>query len=338
MTQSPLITAVITTFERPKFLQKAIESVQNQTVSQLSISIFDSASQDETEAMVREIAQKDSRISYYRYLKAVSPVQNYQFGMQQVKTPFFSFLSDDDFLLPHFYEKALLLLEKYPSAEFFLGSTIDASLNAKPISAEAQKWPDREFYFPTEGLLHVISSYFNWTGALYRTKTAQMFSLNPDVVSGDYDFILRLAAHYPFTFSRSPCAVFTHHSTSFSNHCGLKLIYPTLLKIADSIYKLRPAEEFPSLKNAFSRSFLRKGLRIGIQSLIQKNFVELRSLSQIIRTECSTYFWGRTLPLLFEGLCRSPLLCSLFLKAFSGYRRLKSFKVQRYLKKHSINP
>jgi glycosyltransferase involved in cell wall biosynthesis len=336
MTQTSIITAVITTFERPKLLRRAIESVQKQTMGNLSILVFDSASEDETASMVEDLAKNDPRIVYYRHPKVVSPVENYQFGVGQVKTPFFSFLADDDFLLPNFYERALFLLGKHPSAEFFLGSTIDAVLNAKPISAEARNWPDQEFYFPEEGLPHVIRSYFNWTGAVFRTKTARDLPLNAEVVPGDFDFILRLAAQHPFAFSSSPCAVFTHHPGSFSNHCGLKLIYPSLFQIADAVYKLRPEAELAFLKDAFTRSFLRKGLRVGIQNLMQRNFIELQLLTQVLRTECSGYFLGRALPFLFELLGRFSFLRYLFLKAFSCYRWLKSFKLQNHLKGHSI--
>jgi hypothetical protein len=279
--------------------------------------------------MVTKMAKNDSRITYYRHTKIITAVQNYQFGMEQVKTPFFSFLSDDDLLLPDCYKTALSLLKKYPAAQFFLGSTIDTALNAQPISAEAQNWPDQEFFLPPQGLPHVIHSYFNWTGALFRTQIAM--PLNPDVVTGDYDFILRLAAQHPFAFSRIPCAIFTHHPNSFSSHCGLKLIYPSLLTIANTVYTLRPTSELPTLKALFTSTFLRNCLRIGIQNVIHQNFTELKQLNQVLRTEYPFSFPSRILRLLFNLLRFSPFR-SLFLKAFSLYRQLKSSKVQSYLK------
>ena len=332
MIEPPLITTVITTFERPKLLRRAIESAQRQTLSSLTIFVYDSASRNETGEMVLGMAKKDPRIKYFRHPNRVTAVQNYQFGIDRVKTPFFSLLSDDDYLLPQFYEKALHFLNKYPSAQFFLGSTIDADTNGKPISALARNWPDREYLLPFEGLPLAIRSYINWTGALYRTNPAQKLPLNPNVVPGDYDFILRLAAQYPFAFSPHPCAVFTHHAGSFSSHCGLKLIYPSLFDIAKSIYPLRPEGERPQIKIAFDLFFLRSALRIGIQNLIHKDLGELELLSQAIRAACPTYFLGKILPPLFDFLRQSSFFRFLFLSAFFFYRRCKSLRVKRYLR------
>lgn len=326
-----LITTVIPTFQRPQLLKRAIESVQNQTISPLTILVSDSASQDETEEMVREIGKKDPRVFYYRHPSPITAVQNFEFGLQWVKTPFFSFLADDDLLLPSFYEKGLSLLEKYPQAEFFLGSTLDAFLNGKPISAQALHWPDKEFFLPAEGLPLAIRYYFNWTGALFRTKTAQAHSINPNVVPGDYDYILHHAARYPFTFSSSPCAVFTHHAGSFSNHCGLKLIYPSLPLIAHSICNLRPPIETASLKQLFHRAFLRKSLQIAIQNLKKKNFAEIDSLREALQTEYPSLA-GKMLSSLLWILTRFSLGRISFLTAFSFYRWLKSSRVKSYLK------
>lgn len=330
MLKETIITAVIPTFQRPTLLKRAIASVQNQTFSELEILVLDSNSLDETEDVVREIAKKDPRVTYYKHPQGVTAVENFEFGLRQVKTPFFSFLADDDHLLPSFYETALLLLNKYPEAEFFLGSTLDAFLNAKPISAQAQHWPDKEFFLPKEGLPLVIQHYFNWTGAVFRTRTAQKHSLNPDVVPGDYDYIVSLAARYPFTFSSKPCAVFTHHTGSFSNHCGLQLIYPSFFKIAESIYKIRPEDETEHLKKIFARVFLRKSVQISLQNLRKKNFQELYDLRKIIH-EQHFGFSGKVLVSLLSifRFSRIPILI-----AFSGYRFLKSLKINYYLKKY----
>ena len=49
---------------------------------------------------------------------------NYQYALSQVKTPFFSFLSDDDLILPWFYEEALKGFQQFPQCAFFAGSAI----------------------------------------------------------------------------------------------------------------------------------------------------------------------------------------------------------------------
>jgi hypothetical protein len=51
----------------------------------------------------------------------------------------------------------------------------------------------------------------------------------------DYDFVLRLAATFPFAISKKPCALFMIHSDSYSLKSGLKLFWPSWQKIAQNL-------------------------------------------------------------------------------------------------------
>ncbi|MGH9450712.1 MAG: hypothetical protein ACRD11_09230, partial [Terriglobia bacterium] len=71
--------------------------------------------------MVDELAKEDSRVQYHCHPENIGSLPNFIYGAERVETPFFSFLSDDDLLLPAFYETALAGFEKYPEA--FLSAT-----------------------------------------------------------------------------------------------------------------------------------------------------------------------------------------------------------------------
>ena len=62
----PLITVIITTYNRVNLLEKAILSVINQTYKNLEIIISDNHSEDGTEELCEKYAKTDSRIIYYR--------------------------------------------------------------------------------------------------------------------------------------------------------------------------------------------------------------------------------------------------------------------------------
>ena len=328
-----MITAVITTFQRPALLRRAIESVQKQTWKEVVIFVSDSASNDETEKMVRSMAKEDARIVYHRHPEIITSIQNYQFVIDWVKTPFFSILSDDDLLFSDFYEKAIASLTKYPRAQFFLGSTIDAYLDGRPISGDALAWPHQELFEPAEGVQWVIRSYFNWTGALFRTQVAQQARLDVELVPIDYDFILRLAAQYPFTFSAEPCALFTHHRGSFSNHCGLPLIWPSFSKIRKTLSVLRPVEEQRDLKRIFDRNYKRKFLQISIQCIGRDDQAQLNAIAQACQLEFPKSKFQFALTALFR-IVKVPVFRTLFLKLFQAYRFVKKVRVQNYLKSH----
>src|SRR5579863_6759827 len=116
MRNSPLITTVIPTFNRANLLKLAIASVQSQTFRDFQILVLDNASSDNTANFVSLLSEQDSRIKYHRHSTNIGAAANFKYGYEQVNTPFFSFLSDDDVLLPGFYERAYQLLTKYPEA------------------------------------------------------------------------------------------------------------------------------------------------------------------------------------------------------------------------------
>src|SRR5262249_21644961 len=122
--KSAAITTIIPTFRRPDLLKRAIWSALSQTRRDLIVLVCDNASGDETAAVVAEATKRDSRVRYRCHPKNIGLVANFQYGMSQVETPYFSFLSDDDLLLPWFYELALASLERAPSAMFFASRSI----------------------------------------------------------------------------------------------------------------------------------------------------------------------------------------------------------------------
>jgi hypothetical protein len=54
-------------------------------------------------------------------------MENFAHGISKVSIPFFNILSDDDFILPGFYNTAMRSLEEYPEAGFFFGGLLFAA-------------------------------------------------------------------------------------------------------------------------------------------------------------------------------------------------------------------
>src|SRR5689334_15432360 len=95
------ITTIIPTYRRPQLLRRAIQSVLNQTYPHFQLWVYDNASGDETADVVAEFMQKDPRVKYHCHPHNIGAVANFNYGMAQVTTAYFSFLSDDDVVLPH---------------------------------------------------------------------------------------------------------------------------------------------------------------------------------------------------------------------------------------------
>ena len=58
---TPLVSIIIPTFDRPRYLQEAIESGLAQTYSNIEVLVFDNGTQDETLAVASDAVRRDPR-------------------------------------------------------------------------------------------------------------------------------------------------------------------------------------------------------------------------------------------------------------------------------------
>lgn len=217
MRDSPLITCVIPTYRRPRMLARAIQSVLNQTFNRLRVLVTDNASGDGTGEVVRRIQANDPRVSYHCQPSNIGMSANFAYGMSRVDTPFFSLLSDDDVLLPDFYETAYSKFEKYPQAILVATEvpcvTEDGRLDSEPLSL----WDRMGLFNPPEGAYRVASiAHPTMTGILFRGEFLQTPYAYPDARyhGGDYEIIMEAALHYPIVTVGKVGALFVGHRGS----------------------------------------------------------------------------------------------------------------------------
>ncbi|MFC2016528.1 glycosyltransferase family 2 protein [Chloroflexota bacterium] len=205
----PIITTIIPTYRRPKLLKKAINSVLKQTYPNFQVCVYDNASGDDTASVVAEIAKADHRVKYYCHAENIGGVNNFQYGLEHVETPFFSFLADDDLIFPEFYETALVGFESFPESMFSATDVIHMDMQGNILNSVLETWTPG-FYRPPDGLRAVLKhGHSEWTGILFRKEVIDNVGLlDPTIWCMDLDFTLRIAARYPFVVSKRPGATF----------------------------------------------------------------------------------------------------------------------------------
>jgi len=107
MSNQPLVSIIIPTYNRARLFREALTSAQAQTYGPLEIVIVDDASTDETPKIARSAADADDRVRFIQQEHNVGPNRNWQAGVQQARGDYFCFLADDDTLLPTFAETLL---------------------------------------------------------------------------------------------------------------------------------------------------------------------------------------------------------------------------------------
>ncbi len=208
----PLITVIIPTFRRPESLRRAISSVQHQTFSAFQVCVYDDASRDKTQAVVAELAGTDSRIKYHCHPQRVGAANNFNYGLKLVNTPFFVFLSDDDLLLPRFFEVAMQSLSANPDAMFYAGLTVQVEDNK--IIGVSKNGGRFGVLSPPDSLLDILDHQLLWNSIVFRSKVVDSVGFLDADVGGpaDMDFEFRVAAQHPVVISTEPSAVYMLHT------------------------------------------------------------------------------------------------------------------------------
>ena len=286
-TAQPQITTIIPTYKRPKLLKRTIESVLKQTYSALQVCVYDNASDDETKDVVGELAAKDSRVKYHAHTENIGSFQNFQFGLERVDTPFFSFISDDDLLLPWFYEKVIQALERNPEAAFFAGSLLYVTSEKKIVKVGIAT-QEEEILLPGSVVVERMleGTFPLWTSVLFRKKVKEEIGLlDPDVGPFDFDFMLRAATRFSGVASHHMCALFYRHASSFSLAPELAFVWPGWRKVIEGFKR---EEKLPLKMHLDGEKKIYENVRrmlclVVLTGLAKKNFAEAKEAAVLLQ-------------------------------------------------------
>ena len=113
-TETPLVSVVLLTYNRPDFLREAIGAAVSQTYTNLEILICDNASNQPTIDTIRSF--QDRRIQHIRRETNIGMTANAQKGFLAARGKYLTNLHDDDLWKPTFIEKMVVALEANPQA------------------------------------------------------------------------------------------------------------------------------------------------------------------------------------------------------------------------------
>lgn len=322
MMSTPVITTIIPTYRRPKLLRRALSSALNQTYASIEVHVYDNASGDETEHVVKEFAEKDGRVKYHRHPQNIGMLANYQYALNEVQTPYFSFLSDDDVIFPWFYEEALERLKEFPQSAFFAGTTIVMTEKGKAFHSSLDYWNKQGYVVSPEGFLEMIPNYPVPTCIVFNRKLIEGVTIDmQNALTWDCDFLLQIASRSSIFISKRPCGIFLSHDASFSTtqefenwEASLKKL---ILRVNQNAFlslevKEKAVEQILLHLKLITRSFI-------LRSLYRKKFTEATKYAQMFKTN-----YGRTQESVIFVIL--TLLCRWIRPAFYGLLLLRKFK------------
>ncbi len=317
----PQITTIIPTYRRPKMLRRAIESVLAQTYPHLTVAVFDNASGDETEQVVRELARRDSRVKYHCHPENVGACANFDYGLRRVETPYFSFLADDDVVFPHFYEHAMSCLDRHPEARFFCGqATIFDPRWGTHYVRPTEDWRDG-LYQAAEATVRMARTFFTWTACLFSSELGRKIRFDHRVALGDVPFLIKAAAMFPFVVSLVPCGVLTSHADTSCLTMPIGVIYKSYQWMKEDIVDTEaiPAEQAARV-NAFLEGHMRGLVRVRLDIAFRRGDWRTFDAAAGILLGRSGMTIGDKLRLML-GMCRRSSLFVRAARLFFGAKR-----------------
>ena len=109
----PLVSVVMTTYNRADVLGSAVDSILNQTYDNFELVIVDDGCTDGTSQILKKYIAKDKRIFLLKQNnQGLAAARNA--GVKKAQGKYIAFMDDDDISAPNRLEKQIAFLEKYP--------------------------------------------------------------------------------------------------------------------------------------------------------------------------------------------------------------------------------
>lgn len=210
LNRSIIISIIIPTFNREKFIVKSVESVLNQTFNNIEIIIIDDCSNDNTQKVIKKI--KDKRIKYIKLNQKKGASYARNIGIILAKGEFISFQDSDD--IYHFdkLEKQLKNLYKSNSDFDFCKICVHYNKTFQNI------YPKTEINI--ENLYNILVSKGNFISTqsiLVKKKCLlkNLFDISLPRLQ-DYDLVLRLIPNLKVSFTNETLVELYRQNDSIS--------------------------------------------------------------------------------------------------------------------------
>ena len=166
----PKVSVIIPVFNRSRYLEKCLDSVLNQTLSNIEVICVDDGSTDDSLSKLRNYALEDKRVKVISLEKnrGVSVARN--IGIENATGEFLAFVDSDDFLDEQFYEK-LYNKALETQADCAKGNIYNYDEKTGEISFIEfydmnEKISQNKYYF-----------YYGFTSGIYKTDIVQKNSI-----------------------------------------------------------------------------------------------------------------------------------------------------------------
>jgi glycosyltransferase involved in cell wall biosynthesis len=209
MLPPPLVSVICTCYNHEKFVFDALNSVVNQTYSNVELFIIDNGSQDNSVEVIQNwlwLHDYFSKVQTQYYKVTKNYCQVFNKALQRCSGSFVIDLAADDLLYPSHVETAVACLEENQAGVYFS--------NARLVDEKGRSrlfYPSDEHGLPTDQVPqgdiyhHLVERYIVCSATLVIRTSALLDEKGYDeaLTYEDFDIMVRLGRKYDFIFNKS---------------------------------------------------------------------------------------------------------------------------------------
>ncbi|MCP9749914.1 glycosyltransferase family 2 protein [Ferruginibacter sp. HRS2-29] len=291
MTQ-PLISIIITSYNRAHYIEQAIQSALAQDYPRLEIVISDNHSTDNT----REVLQKylpDPRIKYFVNEVNIGMIPNFKLATEDRATgKYVSYISSDDYLCcPSFISKAVELINKYPDVVLVAAKNATLFNDSGIIEEDDSGHVFQKEFMPGMELFEKFPEWLlpGWGAVLMdRRQLIEADIFGSKAQSLDYEANLKLILNGNAAFINQPSYIFRKHDSNASGfmtyeaHVNNLEFIENTCRYARELNKVKDLEKWR--KRIYSEYLNRNS------TVLLKSREEFGQLLQYVRKEKKLHF------------------------------------------------
>ncbi|MDY0102503.1 MAG: glycosyltransferase family A protein [Lentimicrobium sp.] len=142
----PLVSVLMTTYNREKYLAIAVESVLASTYENLELIIVDDQSKDKSYEIALSYAEKDKRVKVFKNEKNLGDYPNRNKAASLASGKYLKYVDADDMIYPTGLEVMISAMEKFPEAGWGLSSLPQDKLRMFPFVLSSREAYLRHYF------------------------------------------------------------------------------------------------------------------------------------------------------------------------------------------------
>lgn len=191
MEKRPMVSVLMTTYNREKYLSFAAESVLNSTWKDLELIIVDDGSKDRTVSIARDYERKDPRVRVFINEKNLGDYLNRNRAAFHARGKYLKYVDSDDYIYPWALEIMVKCMEDHPEAGWGLCSMEPNAKRPFPFMLSPKE--AYEYHYLGPGLFRRAPL----SSIIRKDVFDSVDGFRPIRMAGDYEMWHRLSQSFP---------------------------------------------------------------------------------------------------------------------------------------------